>query len=84
MFQQKKRKKILGSWRKEEEEVSSEHKEDMSSNIMAKYDDSEQCSDLRRCVWAMFQPKKFQPKKRQRLVVLEGSLKKLEECECSS
>ena len=55
MFQQKKRKKILGSWRKEEEEVSSEHKEDMSSSIMAKYDDSEQCSDLWRCVWAMFQ-----------------------------
>ena len=84
MFQQKKRKKILGSWRKEEEEVSSEHKEDMSSNIMAKYNDSEQCSDLRRCVWAMFQPKKFQPKKRQRLVVLEGSVKMLEECDCFS
>ena len=51
MFQQKKRKKICGSGRKEEEEeVDSEHKEDMSCNIMAKYDDSEQCSDLRRCV----------------------------------
>ena len=35
MFQQKKRKKICGSGRKEEEEVDSEHKEDMSSNDKA-------------------------------------------------
>ena len=58
MFQQKKRKKICGSGRKYEEEVSSEAEEDVSSNDMAQQDVSEQWSDLWRCSEAMFQHKK--------------------------
>ena len=77
MFQLEKRKKICGSRRKEEEEVSSESEGDVPSNVLSQQDvslsnDLTIENVLKQC--SKFKQKKR--KKRQRLAVL----KKMKEC----
>ena len=75
MFQLEKRKKICGSRRKEEEEVSSESEGDVPSNVLSQQDVSLSNvptieNVLKQC--SRFKQKKR--KKRQRLAVLERGI----------
>ena len=83
MFQLVKRKKICGSRRKKEEEVSSESEGDVPSNVLSQQDVSLSNvptieNVLKQC--SRFKQKKR--KKRQRLAVLEVLKKKMKECKC--